>query len=497
MKPDAIQRFCPIPAAAIGREEEAGSMTAGKRSVRSVPLTSALIATLLLSGCATHQNRLAAVKASGELVVVTRNSPTTYYEGPDGPAGIEYDMAKAFADYLGVQLHIKVLPTAHDVVQRIAAGKGDFAAAGLTITAARLQHVRFTPPYQQIWQQVVYRVGSGRPQGVEGLLGQQLEVVGDSSYDDLLLRLKARYPTLTWTDSHHTEAEGLLHRVHTGRLRFTIADSNVIAMDRQYYPDLGIAFNFPSPRLLAWAFPKGHDRSLYNAAVTFFKDLRKSGELEDLIQRYYAPVQRINPFNLAVFISRISDTLPLYEPMFQRAGLRYSVDWRLLAAMGYQESLWHPNAESPTGVQGLMMLTNDTSSYVGIRDRLDPAESVDGGAKYLRDIMNRLDPRILQPDRTWMALAAYNMGIHHLNDARRLTARQGGNPYLWKDVVLRLPMLAQPRYYTALQYGYAPGYQAVQYVNRIRTYYNILTKIEQDSKIESESMLLKLKAPAI
>ncbi|HET9123126.1 MAG TPA: membrane-bound lytic murein transglycosylase MltF [Acidiferrobacteraceae bacterium] len=472
-------------------------MTAGARRARGFALAGALIAGLLLSGCATHQNRLAAVKASGELVVLTRNSPTTYYEGPDGPAGIEYDMAKAFADYLGVQLRIKVLPSAHDVITHIAAGKGDVAAAGLTITAARLQQVRFTPPYQQIWQQVVYRVGSGRPRSVSDLIGQPLEVVGDSSYDSLLLGLKQHYPTLTWTDSHNTEVEGLLHRVHAGKLRFTIADSNVVAMDRQYYPDLGVAFNFPAPRLLAWAFPRGQDRSLFDAATSFFKDLRKSGELDDLIQRYYAPVQRINPFNLAVFISHIGDTLPLYEPMFQRAGLRYSLDWRLLAAMGYQESLWHPRAESPTGVQGLMMLTNDTSLYVGIHNRLDPAESVDGGAKYLRHIINRLDPQILQPDRTWMALAAYNMGIHHLNDARRLTARQGGNPNLWKDVVLRLPMLAQPRYYGSLKYGYAPGYQAVQYVNRIRTYYNVLTKIEQDSKLESESMLLKLKAPAI
>lgn len=460
-------------------------------------LAGILAAGALLSACAPLQNKLSAVKSSGELVVLTRNSPTTYYQGPTGPEGIEYDMAQAFADYLGVRLRIKVLPNAHDIIQALKEGKGDVAAAGLAVTAHRLHEVWFTPPYQRIWQQVVYRTGETPPDGLSALSGQELEVVRDSSYAELLSQMAQQDPGLKWKTAPNAGVDALLHRVHEGHLALTIADSNIVSINRQYYPNLAVAFNLPTPRFLAWAFPKGHDRSLYNAAVKFFHVLRSSGQLADLKERYYAPVQRLNTFNIETYIHRIRSRLPLYQPLFERAGLKYDIDWRLLAAIGYQESWWQADATSPTGVRGLMMLTNDTSAYIGIQDRLNPGQSIEGGAKYLRYVMDRLSPDIAQPDRTWMALAAYNMGLNHLEDARRLTAMQRGNPNLWMDVVKRLPLLAEPRWYSQLPYGYAPGYQAVRYVNRIRTYYNVLTKIEQDSKIESEAMLVKLKAPAI
>ncbi|MHB1938904.1 MAG: membrane-bound lytic murein transglycosylase MltF [Acidobacteriaceae bacterium] len=456
-----------------------------------------LAAASLLSACAPLPNKLSAIKRSGQLVVLTRNGPTTYYQGPNGPEGIEYDMAQAFANYLGVRLRIKVLPNAHDIIKALREGKGDLAAAGLAVTAHRLTEVRFTPPYQRIWQQVVYRTGEAPPNGVSSLPGHELEVVRDSSYAELLSQMAQQDPRLKWRTSENAGVDALLHRVHDGRLALTIADSNIVAINRQYYPNLAVAFNLPAPRFLAWAFRKGGDRSLYDAAVRFFHVLRTSGQLSDLKERYYAPVERINTFNIETYIHRIRSRLPLYRPLFEQAGLQYDIDWRLLAAMGYQESWWQPDATSPTGVRGLMMLTNDTSAYIGIQDRLNPGQSINGGAKYLRYIMSQLSPDIFQPDRTWMALAAYNMGLNHLEDARRLTAMQGGNPNRWSDVVKRLPLLAEPNWYSKLQYGYAPGYQAVRYVNRIRTYYNVLAKIEHDSKIESEAMLLKLKAPAI
>lgn len=465
----------------------------GRQSVAGIILA----ASALLSACAPLQSKLSSVKTSDELVVLTRNSPTTYYQGPSGPEGIEYDMAQAFADYLGVRLRIKVLPNAHDIIQALKDGKGDVAAAGLTVTAHRMGEVWFTPPYQRIWQQVVYRTGETPPGGLSALSGRGLEVVRDSSYAELLSQMAQQDPGLKWKTAADAGVDALLHRVHDGHLALTIADSNIVAINRQYYPNLAVAFNLPAPRFLAWAFPKGPDRSLYKAAVKFFHVLRSSGQLADLKERYYAPVQRINTFNIETYIHRIRSRLPLYQPLFEQAGLKYNVDWRLLAAMGYQESWWQADATSPTGVRGLMMLTNDTSAYIGIQDRLDPGQSIEGGAKYLRYVMNRLSPDIIQPDRTWMALAAYNMGLNHLEDARRLTAMQRGNPNLWIDVVKRLPLLAEPRWYSQLQYGYAPGYQAVRYVNRIRTYYNVLAKIEHDSKIESEAMLIKLKAPAI
>jgi membrane-bound lytic murein transglycosylase F len=122
----------------------------------------------------------------------------------------------------------------------------------------------------------------------------------------------------------------------------------------------------------------------------------------------------------------------------------------------------------------MMMLTKPTARELGVDNRLDVSQSLRGGARYFKDMMRRLPKRIQQPDRTWMALAAYNIGLGHLEDARVLTEHQGGDPNLWQDVMERLPLLQQSKYYKKTRYGYARGQEAVTLVQNIRHYYNIL-----------------------
>jgi membrane-bound lytic murein transglycosylase F len=165
-------------------------------------------------------------------------------------------------------------------------------------------------------------------------------------------------------------------------------------------------------------------------------------------------------------------------PVFQEVALAYDLDWRLLAAIGYQESHWDPDAASVTGVRGVMMLTQRTATQLGVTDRLDPEQSIEGGARYFKQMRKRLPGRIPEPDRSWMALAAYNMGMGHLRDARKLTQQQGGNPDRWQDVNERLPLLSQEKYYRETRYGYARGYEARQYVENIRRYYDALIWME-------------------
>jgi membrane-bound lytic murein transglycosylase F len=166
--------------------------------------------------------------------------------------------------------------------------------------------------------------------------------------------------------------------------------------------------------------------------------------------------------------------LPQWRTLFHDAQERSGVEWRLLAAVAYQESKWDPTAQSETGARGLMQLTEETARHLGIADRADPKTNVHGAARYLRDLKAKLPARIEEPDRTWLALAAFNIGMAHLEDARILAQKMRLNPDLWNDVRKALPLLAQPEYYADAKYGYARGGMPVAFVDRVRGYYDIL-----------------------
>ncbi|MCD4596361.1 membrane-bound lytic murein transglycosylase MltF, partial [Proteus mirabilis] len=196
--------------------------------------------------------------------------------------------------------------------------------------------------------------------------------------------------------------------------------------------------------------------------------LSQDDVLARLEEKYFGHVGSFDYFDTLSFITAIDSILPNYQPLFEKYAETF--DWRLLAAMAWQESHWDPHATSPTGVRGLMMLTRPTASSMGITDRLDPEESIKGGAQYLKHLLSRLPDTIPDDEKIWFALAAYNMGYGHMLDARKLTEQQGANPNSWLDVKARLPLLSQKKYYLDLPYGYARGHEAYRYVENIRRY---------------------------
>ncbi|MFL6648010.1 MAG: membrane-bound lytic murein transglycosylase MltF [Sulfurifustaceae bacterium] len=452
----------------------------------------------LLGGCSIlADSSLDAIKRSGEIRVLTYTGTTTYYETPDGAAGFEYDLAKAFADHLGVKLRIVVADRYADVMPRLLDGEADFAAAAIPDTASRRALVRFTPPYQHVSQQVVYRAGSLRPSKLEDLANREIEVQEGSRYAERLQELKQQHRDLRWLETPDRRPEEHLELVWDGLLDLTIADSNIVALSRPYYPELQVAFDIQKPEPLAWAFRPSRDSSLYDAAVQFLDSYRKSGALAQLLDRYYGPAGRSDFVNLTVFRARVFNRLPLYQHMIADAAEQNDLDWRLLAAVAYQESHWDPKSVSFTGVRGFMMLTSATAADLGVLDRHDPQESIEGGARYLRDLLDRLPERIQYPDRLWFGLAAYNVGLAHLEDARILTQKLGGNPDKWNDVKQRLPLLSEPKWYEQTKYGYCRGYEPVQFVSHVREYYDALTKIDDIEKSKHAVLALRLRAPAI
>ena len=454
---------------------------------------------LLITACdLLPKSQLDRVRDSGELRVLTRNSGTTYYEGPNGPAGLEYDLAAGFAEYLGVKLNIETPESLSQILRKIQFGAADMAAAGLTVTAERQAVLDFSTSYQRITPQLVYRVGIRTPKNLNELQGN-LEVVADSSHAERLRVLQDEYPNLSFQENSELESEQLLNLVWEQVIDYTVADSNEVAISRRFYPELRVAFDISSAEPLAWAFPRGEDRSLIEKADEYLKTLKDNGKLDRLLERYYGYVTDFDYVGTRRYMKHMEQRLPQFRQWFEEAGDMTGIDWRLLAAIGYQESHWNPKAVSPTGVRGIMMLTRDTMQHLGItKSRLDPQASIEGGARYIARVKNRIPKRIGEPDRTWMALAAYNVGFGHLEDARVLAQSEGADQDKWIDVKKYLPLLSQKKWYKQTRHGYARGNEPVRYVENIRSYYDILVWVtDRDNVPKPRSPALTIESPAL
>lgn len=433
-----------------------------------------LDACVFLSTCSEPPTLLETILERGTLRVVSRNSPTTFYLGANGPTGPEYEFAQAFADHLGVELEMYSATTFDEIIPQLLTHRADIAAAGLTVTEPRKEQLRFTTPYQTIKQVVVYRMGARTPRTIEDLVGLNIAVIAGSSHAETLQRLKLRLPELAWTEVPASEGDDLLYWVAQKRIDVTLADSNEFQISRHYHPELRKAFELGQSDQLAWALRRNEDPSLYRQAETFMQQLTTSLQAARTLEKYYGYRGEFDYVGTRYFLRHVQNRLPRYQEYFDLAASEAGLDWKLLAAIGYQESHWNPNAVSPTGVRGIMMLTMATATQMGIENRRDPESSIRGGARYLVRVKQKIPERIPEPDRTWMALAAYNVGFGHLEDARVLTQRHGMDPDRWIDVRQHLPLLAQRKYYTGLRYGYARGWEPVLYVDNIRRYHDLL-----------------------
>ncbi|MDZ7748766.1 MAG: membrane-bound lytic murein transglycosylase MltF [Halofilum sp. (in: g-proteobacteria)] len=428
---------------------------------------------------------LAAIERSGELRVLTRNAPTTWYIDRTGrPAGPEYELVEAFAAAIGVEAVYDRRASVGAIIDALAAGEGDLAAAGLTTTAARRERFRFGPAYQAVTQQVVCRRDNVQPETLRQLASvDDVAVIADSSYAELLRALERQgYPVPQWRAAEGTTTETLLYRVWRRELDGTVADSTIVDINRRYLPELLTPMNLSREQQLAWMLPP--DAAALEAAITdWLGRYRARGDLAGLHEKYYGFFKVFDYVDTRVLIRRTDERFPKYRHWFRAAAAEHGLGFTLLAAQGYQESHWDPRAASPTGVRGIMMLTRTTARAVGVQDRLDPRQSIFGGARYMARMKGRFVDAVGEPDRTFLALAAYNVGRAHLHDAQVLARRKGLSPHHWRDIKQVLPLLAQPRYYRDLKYGYARGREPVRYVQRIREYQHVL-----ENELRAEAM---------
>jgi len=451
----------------------------------------ALLVLLIMVGCDAPltQNDLEGLVSRGELVLITRNNAACYYEGPHGPAGFEYELAQDFAEHLGVKLRVRVVEDEAGMIAALKAGQGDVIAAGFPFGSQAIRMLALGPGYLEVEQQVVGHRAGPEIQNQEALEAYTLWMTGSSARVEILTAMRQSYPKISWQILTAYNTEDLLQMVWNRALPLTLVDSNVMSMNHHYYPEMRILMTLGSPRPLNWATDP-RNRHLIQAMHDWFASERTRKKIKGLVDHYYSHLDSFDYVDLARYRRRIKVRLPKYRPLFEAAAKKYKLDWKLVAAMAYQESHWNPKAKSYTGVRGIMMLTRDTAASLGIDNRLDVKASIYAGTRYLARLHRQVGPEVPEPDRTLMALAAYNIGFGHVQDARLLAKRLGKPGDSWHGVRSVLPLLQQKKYYATLQYRYARGNETVIYVDRIRTYYKMLQPIldEMDAELAREEI---------
>ncbi|MCF8186535.1 MAG: membrane-bound lytic murein transglycosylase MltF [Sulfuritalea sp.] len=443
---------------------------------------------LLIAGCKPSDPVDAAPSidpAKKEIVFVTHNGPSTYYLDNDNqPAGMEYDLAVLFVKeyYPSYEIRFLLADSISDIIPSLLKGKAHIAAANLTITDMRKHLVLFSSPYQDTQQQLIFNNEvNDKPKDITEVFDKKIAVPAGTSYAERLTSTKKSYPALKWFNKSHTNTETLLEEVADGLIDYTVADSHLAALMQNYYPNLDVAMPIGPQDKIAWAMSKNADPQLVMKVNTFFAKIKKDGTLHNLLDRHYGHNNRLNTLDVTTFLEHTNTLLPKYIHLFKQAQNITGIDWRLLAALSYRESHWDTYNTSPTNVRGLMMLTESTADLMGVTDRLDPKQSIPAGAKYLLKLIDTVPERIPEPDRTYMALAAYNIGYAHVEDARVLASRLKLNPDSWADVKKTLVLLKNPDYYTTLKYGYASGGAPVVFVESVRSYQRILERYQPNN----------------
>ena len=431
----------------------------------------------LAVGCEEAPKAIAPIAQSGELVVLTVNGPATYFEDSQGlPSGFEYDLAMLFAKDLGAKPAFVVIDNPAKIDQLLRGGQAHLAAAALARHFDYPGGLAWGPSYFTTQHQLVGRTGGPKPKALRDIGERSVGVIEESVAEYLLA---APSPVALRIDRLPAGAStaDLLEQVTAGKLDFAMVESTRYTLARRFFPQTEVAFNVGKPVEYAWLVSPVDKKRILEAAGPFFERIHKDGTLKRLVDRYYGHATRFTALDSGTLMERIGSQLPKLKPHFEEAERVSGLDWRLIAAIGYQESHWDASATSPTGVRGLMMLTEETANRLQVKNRLDARDSIIGGARYFALLKESLAPRIAEPDRTWLALAAYNLGIGHLEDARILAQRAGLNADMWQDVRQVLPKLAEPDSFNKLKHGYARGSEALQLVDNIRNYYDILTRM--------------------
>ena len=440
-----------------------------------------IISSFFASSCDFLDKSSTLPETTDELIVIVVDSHDSFYQNSRGEyAGLDFDLVSEFARELGKNIKFIVVSDVEAALLSLENNQGHLAV-GINIASKTQRHISFGPVYKRVQPQIAYNTNFSKPEKIRDIARKNIETVSGTVHADRLNEAKLKIPGLSWTEMN-TSAGNLLARLSEGKNDYVIADSIQISIQKNFYTNLGIAMNFGQASSKAWAFSSYFGLELKKKAQKYFKRIREGGTLNRLLDKYYGHIERLGQDDIKKFLIETRQLLPDLRSYFYEAEEITNIDWRLIAALAYQESHWDPMATSSTNVRGIMMLTEDTAERMEVTDRLDARQSILAGARYLLILKDTLPSRIVEPDRTWIALAAYNQGYAHIEDARTLAQRMKLSPDFWVDLKRSLPLLSYREYFEKLKYGYARGGEAVILTESVRAYYDILMKYEAPYK---------------
>lgn len=436
--------------------------------------------TIAMNGCNAiywnEQESLNKVQSKGEIVVLTTEDALIYNKSKKGEtSGIDHDLISNFAQSYNLRIRFVVLPDEDSVLRALSKGEGDVAAARLR-TFPNSKGFLISPAYEDTYLSL-YCHKKTQVQNIQDLNGKTMSILKKDSVPGFSERFSQLSPNIQILEVENTNTKELFAEVAHNQNKCVIAENFSGDFYSRYYPQVEKVTSLTEAYSLSWLLtPDNQD--LLQLMQAWYQRASREDEIMGILDRYKAYFSELDKSDIVEFFKKIRSTLPLYKKAFKDAAKEQDLPWQLVASVAYQESHWEEGARSFTGVRGLMQLTEETADHLGVEDRTDPEQSISGGAKYLRLLLDGTPKNLNHQDRLALALAAYNIGSAHLKDAQKLAERRGLNPSSWHHLRKILPLLTDPAFEAELQYGSARGYETVEFVERVKSFYSLLKSSE-------------------
>ncbi|MFN2546107.1 MAG: transglycosylase SLT domain-containing protein [Myxococcales bacterium] len=424
------------------------------------------------SGRPDHPRTLEEIVRSGYIRVLTRNNDTSFFIYRGHRMGFDYELGKKLAQHLGIRVDMIITQGWTEMVPALLKGEGDVIAAELLITDERKKQVRFAEPWGHTREVIVWKDGSPVIKSAEGLSGKDVHVRKGSTYYGSLLDLNAKLASAgkpavnVRIVPEEWETDTILQSVSKGEIVYTIADDLLANIHTAYWDNLVVGPAISGERDLAWAVRPG-DVKLEKAIDDVFRELRKKPDFNILRKKYFEAERSLKKERKDRFYASETGTLSPYDPLVRKYAGQHAFDWRLVAAQIYQESHFDPQRKSWVGALGLFQIMPATAKGLGIQDPTDPEQSIRGGLKYMQQLSDHYRDVPDPIERYRFALAAYNTGFGHVDDARRLARAAKKEAARWREVAPFLLKLSDRKYARKARFGFCRGSEPVDYVRHI------------------------------
>jgi membrane-bound lytic murein transglycosylase F len=418
---------------------------------------------------------LAEIKKSGYIRILTRNNATSFFVYRGHRMGFDYELGKRLAQQLGIRAQFVVPREWGDLIPALLRGEGDVIAGEMTVTPERTRQVLFAAPYSQTRELAVYKHGTPAVKDPADLSGRKVRVRKSSSYFETLqalnatLKAESKPPVEIDVASDELETDDILDQVSKGAATYTLADELIAQQAASYFDDLEVGAPVSGARDLAWAVRPGQT-DLASEIDSLFHTEKKGPEFNILKRKYFQDARDAKKRGKETLEG--TGSLSPYDPLIQDAAKRYSYDWRLVAAQIYQESRFDPQKKSWCGAQGLFQIMPATAKELGVNNPVDPKEGIEGGAKYMARLMKHFSEVPDPIERYKLALASYNCGPGHVDDARELLRSQGKPTSTWADVQGAMLQLSKEAVHGKTKFGFCRCGEPVDYVRHITERYD-------------------------